>query len=257
KPIVALKIGSTAAGSRMAGSHTGHLTGEDSVVDGLFAQHAVTRVRDLDELLDTAALFAKLPRDTGRNACLYSISGGSGTLMAEWAETTGVPAPPLSPDTQMRLHELIPEYLTVANPVDNGGQFLSSPREERLQVLELIAADPAVDVIVIGITGALGAMTDNFGADILEFAPRSPKPIVVTWNSLKVDEPGFTDVVSSGVPLFRSFRSCFSALRAFEIYRRRSTRFRVRVPFEIEEREAVTARDALASPGALVAARAR
>ena len=66
KPVVMLKIGSTRGGARMAHSHTGHLAGADAVVDGLFAQHAVTRVRDLDELLDTAALFAKLPPGDGR-----------------------------------------------------------------------------------------------------------------------------------------------------------------------------------------------
>ncbi|HUI04386.1 MAG TPA: CoA-binding protein, partial [Acidimicrobiales bacterium] len=61
KPVVALKMGSTEAGTRMASSHTGHLAGSDAVVEGLFAQYGVVRVRDLDELLETAALFAKLP----------------------------------------------------------------------------------------------------------------------------------------------------------------------------------------------------
>ena len=66
KPVVALKMGSTEAGTRMASSHTGHLAGSDAVVEGLFAQYGVVRVRDLDELLETAALFAKLPAGTGR-----------------------------------------------------------------------------------------------------------------------------------------------------------------------------------------------
>lgn len=257
KPVVALKIGSTAAGSRMASSHTGHLTGADSVVSGLFAQHGVTRVRDLDELLETAALFAKLPPGTGPNVCLYSISGGSGTLMAEIAETAGVPTPALSTETQTRLHELIPEYLTVANPVDNGGQFLGAPQEQRLRVLELIAADPAVDVIVVGITGALGSMTDNFGADLLEFAPRAAKPVVVTWNSPKTDEQGFHDVVASGVPLFRSFRNCFAALRAYADYQERSQGFRVRAPIEPSAGERAATDAALTSAGTLDAPSAR
>ena len=65
KPVVALKMGATSAGTRMASSHTGHLAGSDAVVDGLFRQYGVTRVSDLDELLETAALFAKLPAGTG------------------------------------------------------------------------------------------------------------------------------------------------------------------------------------------------
>jgi len=257
KPVIALKIGTTAAGSRMASSHTGHLTGEDGVVDGLFAQHGVTRVRDLDELLETAALFAKLPAGTGPNVCLYSISGGSGTLMAEIGETAGVPAPPLSAETQARLHELIPEYLTVANPVDNGGQFLGAPKEQRLRALELIAADPVVDVIVVGITGALATMTDNFGADLLEFVPVSAKPVVVTWNSLKTDEQGFHDVVASGVPLFRSFRNCFAALRAYADYQQRAATFRVRTPNTPTDDERATAAATLVTDGLLDATASR
>ena len=102
KPVVLMKMGATEAGSRMATSHTGHLTGSDAVIDGLFAQYGVVRVRDLDELLETAALFAKVPGGTGPNAALYSISGGSGTLMAEMAELAGVPVPRLTDETPRR-----------------------------------------------------------------------------------------------------------------------------------------------------------
>jgi len=139
KPVVALKMGSTVAGTRMAISHTGHLAGSDAVIEGLFRQYGVVRVRDLDELLETAALFAKLPAGTGPNCGLYSISGGSGTLMAEVAESHGVPVPILSATTREALREIIPDYLTVSNPVDNGAQFLlSAPTEDRRRVFELI-----------------------------------------------------------------------------------------------------------------------
>jgi acetate---CoA ligase (ADP-forming) len=53
---------------------------------------------------------------------------------------------------------------------------------------------------------------------------------VVTWNSFKTDEPGFTTLVDAGVPLFRSFRNCFAALRAFDRYQVASTTFRSRAP---------------------------
>jgi len=219
KPVVAVKIGSTDAGRAMAGSHTGHLTGSDAVVDGLFAQYAVTRVRDLDELLDTAALFAKLPPGTGPGVALYSISGGSCALMGEVADAAGVTLPELAPKTQEGLHALLPSYLTVRNPVDNGGTFLfTRPESERMRVLELLTSDPAVDVLVVGVTGAVGVMSDTLCADLRAFAPRSPVPIVATWNSYKTDEPGFADLVASGIPFFRSFRNCFGALRSWRDY---------------------------------------
>ncbi|HXQ90259.1 MAG TPA: CoA-binding protein, partial [Acidimicrobiales bacterium] len=229
KPVVAIKMGSTVAGTRMASSHTGHLAGSDAVVDGLFRQYGVVRVRDLDELLETAALFAKLPAGTGANCCLYSISGGSGTLMAEVAESSGVPVPLLSGKTQAALGEIIPDYLTVANPVDNGAQFLvSAPVEDRKRVFDLIAADPAVDVIVVGLTGALGRLTDRFAEDIVAFVDDLAKPVVVTWNSFKTDEQGFRTLVDAGIPMFRSFRNCFGALHAFAGYQGAAASFRAR-----------------------------
>jgi acyl-CoA synthetase (NDP forming) len=231
KPVVALKMGSTEAGTRMASSHTGHLAGSDAVVEGLFAQYGVVRVRDLDELLETAALFAKLPAGTGGRCCLYSISGGSGTLMAEVAESSGVPVPVLSPQTQAGLREMIPDYLTVANPVDNGAQFLvNAPIEDRKRVFDLVADDPNIDVIVIGLTGALGRLTDRFAEDIVAFIDEVKKPIVVTWNSFKTDEQGFKTLIDAGVPMFRSFRNCFTAMHAFARYGEAAATFRPRKP---------------------------
>jgi acyl-CoA synthetase (NDP forming) len=230
KPVVALKIGSTSAGQRMASSHTGHLTGSDAVIDGLFAQYAVTRVRDLDELLDTSALFAKLPPGTGTRVGLYSISGGSGTLMAEIAEAAGLEVPTLTEPTQAAMRELLPAYLTVSNPVDNGGTFLlTAPAEQRQRLLTLLAEDPMVDVVVVGLTGAVGDMTDNLAADIRVLAATLPVPLIATWNSYKTDEQGFRDLVTSGVPLFRSFRGCFSALAAWSAYTRRALSYRRRI----------------------------
>ncbi len=219
KPVVLLKMGSTAAGSRMASSHTGHLTGSDQIVDGLFSQYGVTRVRDIDELIETSALFAKLPAGTGPGAALYSISGGSGTLMAEICEAAGVAIPRLTDATIERLYELIPRYLTVSNPIDNGGTFITSqPPEVRQKAITIVAEDPNIDVVVIGITGAIGGMTDKMADDLVALADTCPKPIVVTWNSPKTFGDGFEEIVSTGLPLFRSFRGCFSALRAFNDY---------------------------------------
>jgi acyl-CoA synthetase (NDP forming) len=229
KPVTILKIGSTERGAAVAVSHTGHLAGSDGFIGGLFRQHGVTRVSDLDELLETSNLFSKLPAGIGPRAALYSISGGSGTLMAEVADSFGIPTPELGLATQAALHEMIPTYLTVANPIDNGGGFtLGAPKADRMRVLDLIAEDPAIDYIVVGLTGALGPGTDAFAEDVLEWSAKGKKPIMFTWNSFKVDEPGYATVVRSGLPVFRSFRNCFRALRAYSDYEQARETFRRR-----------------------------
>ncbi|MBE1206284.1 acetate--CoA ligase family protein [Aminobacter carboxidus] len=229
KPVVMLKMGSTERGARMAASHTGHLAGADAVINGLFKQYGVIRVRDLDELLETANLLAKLRAGPGPNCALYSVSGGSTTLMAELADSYGVSFPEMSLPTIEKLYTYLPNYVTVSNPIDNGGGFvIAAPQQQRIEVLETIAADPNVDVIVVGLTAALGLLSDSFAADVLAFAPRSPKPIVAVWGSVLTDSPGYRDLVKSGVPIFRSFRKCFRAMRARADYEAAKGAFRRR-----------------------------
>jgi acyl-CoA synthetase (NDP forming) len=232
KPVVLLKIGATEAGATMAQSHTGHLTGADALVDSLFEQHGVVRVRDLDELLETAALLAKVPGGTGPNVALYSISGGSGTLMAEQAQLAGLSVPELSAVTQERLRRHLPDYLTVRNPVDNGGTFIMrAGPEARRDVLHAILDDPGVDVLVVGITGAMGLTGDPLCEDLRDMAAQGlPKPVVTTWNSPKVDERGYELLIESQLPMFRSFRNCFAALRRVSDRQERVARLRHRPP---------------------------
>ena len=252
KPVVMLKIGATEKGAATAVSHTGHMTGSDKVIDGLLRQYGVTRVSDLDELLETTNLFAKLPLDTGPRVALYSISGGSGTLMTEVADHYGTDLPELSAQTQRALHDnLIPTYLTVANPIDNGGAFVAmNPQEDRIKVLDLIAADPNIDVIVIGLTGSFPVLTDNFADDIRKWAPTAPKPVIVTWNSYNT-ESGYNELVESGVPIFRSFRNCFAALNAFRTYQEKRKNFRRREPLAAPD--AKLAAELAATPGTVAA----
>jgi acyl-CoA synthetase (NDP forming) len=123
----------------------------------------------------------------------------------------------------------LPSYLTVSNPVDNGGTFLmSAPADDRRRLLELLLADPGIDVLVVGLTAPSGTMTDTFAEDVCDLANNASKPIVVTWNSFKTDERGFERLVAAGLPLFRSFRNCFSALRAFADYQSAAPSFRPR-----------------------------
>src|ERR1700678_1108143 len=61
KPVVALKVGRSQAGTRVAKAHTGSLVGDDAVVDAVFQRCGVIRVDSLEDLIITAGLLA----DTG------------------------------------------------------------------------------------------------------------------------------------------------------------------------------------------------
>jgi acyl-CoA synthetase (NDP forming) len=214
-PIVCVKVGRTDEGASMAHSHTGHLTGSDAVTSAVFRQFGVIRVDGLDELTDTAAMFARTKRPTGRGVCVYAISGGTGAHMADLLADAGLSLPPLTARTQHRLHDgLIAPYLRVSNPVDNGGPPSTDERGPR--IIEAILADPGVDLVVCPITGAVETISRPLATTLVEAARTTHKPIFVVWGSPDVSDPVYTDIlVPSGLPTFRTFHNCVQAARAY------------------------------------------
>lgn len=218
KPIVLIKVGRSEAGTRMAMAHTGHLAGSDAVHDALFRQYGIVRVNDLDELLETSAMFARLPRPRGDGVCIYGISGGSGALMADLCGAAGIRMPPLAEHTQQGLRAFIPDYLTVSNPVDNGATPIRAGQGP--QILETLLDDPNTDVIVCPITGAFPPMSDMLARELVNGWRAGKKPIVVIWGSPKLDEEAYRILVEGRMPLFRSFRNAVNALKAYFDYHR-------------------------------------
>ena len=176
KPIVIVKVGRTAEGSAMAKAHTGHLTGSDAVISAAFRQFGVTRVDGLDELLETSAAFARTEPAAvpawakGQpGVCVYAVSGGTGAHMADMAASAGLHLPDLTAATQRALHDgLIPEYLRVSNPVDCGGPPVADSRGRK--ILDVILADPNIDVLVVPITGAVEMFSEPFTRDLVAVA---------------------------------------------------------------------------------------
>lgn len=215
-PIVCVKIGRTAAGQSMASSHTGKLTGADDVMTAAMRQFGITRVDGLDELLDTAQFLARTPQaPQGKGAVVYAISGGTGAHMADLLGVAGVPMPTLSAATQAALHEHIPAFLRVSNPVDNGGHPVGDERGRKL--LDTLVADPDVGVLICPITGAFPPMSDRLAQDLVDVAETTDTPICVIWGSPAGDEAAYRDILlsSSKISVFRTFGNCVRAIRSW------------------------------------------
>ncbi|KAA0236045.1 MAG: CoA-binding protein [Actinobacteria bacterium] len=216
-PLVVVKVGRTTEGRSMAASHTGHLAGSDEICSAVFRQFGVTRVDGLDDLTDTAAMLARTRPPRGDGVCIYAISGGTGAHMADMAAAAGLRLPELTKKTQGLLHEWIPTYLRVSNPVDNGGP--PSADERGRKILDAIIADPNVDLVICPITGALASISAPLARDLVAAAETTDKPICVIWGSPVTEgERAWETLVNSQLPLFRTFDNCVEAVRAYFDY---------------------------------------
>ncbi|MBD2897881.1 Trans-feruloyl-CoA synthase FCS1 [Actinomadura sp. RB99] len=229
-PVVVVKVGRTRDGASMAASHTGKLTGSDAVASAVLGQFGVTRVDGLDELLDTSMLLARAKPPVSGGVCVYAISGGTGAHMADLCSAAGLELPELSAGTRKALHEWIPGYLRVSNPVDNGGHPVGDWRGRR--ILETIVADPAVGVLICPITGAFPPMSDVLARDLAEIAERTDKPVCVVWGSPVGTEPAYRDVLlgSRRLAVFRTFANCVKAVRAYLDFHEFRGRYRSAFP---------------------------
>ncbi|MFD5424319.1 acetate--CoA ligase family protein [Streptomyces sp. NPDC127084] len=214
-PVVAVKVGRTETGARTAASHTGKLTGADQVVDAAMRQYGVIRVDGLDELQDTAALLARARTPRADGVVVYSISGGTGAHFADLATEAGLRLPALSAAKQDELHQWIPEYLNVANPVDNGGHPVGDWRGRK--IIDAILADPAVGVLICPITGPFPPMSDRLAQDLVDAAEATDKLVCVVWGSPVGTEEAYRTTLlgSSRVATFRTFRNCVTAVKAY------------------------------------------
>ncbi|MCA1480733.1 hypothetical protein I6F37_38050, partial [Bradyrhizobium sp. NBAIM08] len=118
KPIVMLKFGRTAAGSRAAASHTGAIAGDDDIYDAVFRQYGITRVHECHQLYETAVLLRKRRWPGGRGAASVSPTGGNIVQLADAGASFGIEWPDYSPETQAALGQLMPGYGKVTNPTD-------------------------------------------------------------------------------------------------------------------------------------------
>ncbi|MBB4894629.1 acyl-CoA synthetase (NDP forming) [Streptomyces olivoverticillatus] len=225
-PVVAVKVGRTETGARTAATHTGKLTGADDVVDAAIRQFGVIRVNGLDELQDTAALLARArpPRATG--VAVYSISGGTGAHFADLATAAGLELPALSMARQRQLHQWIPGYLSVANPIDNGGHPVGDWRGRK--ILDALLSDPSIGILVCPITGPFPPMSDKLAQDLVDAAETTDKLICVVWGSPVGTEAAYRTTLlgSSRVATFRTFANCITAIRAYLDHHRFTTGYR-------------------------------
>jgi acyl-CoA synthetase (NDP forming) len=118
KPIIAIKAGGSAAGSRAAVSHTGSLSVPDRVVDAIFDRAGITRVDSYDRLIEAAKGFALAPLPRGRRVVVLTGSGGAGVMIADGAEAFGLDLPEPSPTLRSELEKLVPPYGSLRNPID-------------------------------------------------------------------------------------------------------------------------------------------
>ena len=176
KPICIVKSGRTGAGARAAASHTGSLAGTELATEAIMAQAGAIRANTVMELFDLAMAFANQPLPEGNRVAIVTNAGGPGIIIADACESHGLKVTHLSPETETRLREKLPEEASVRNPVD---LIASATARSYEYALGCVFDDPNVDAAIAAFVPPLGIQTKDVAAAIVRVNAQHPeKPLL-------------------------------------------------------------------------------
>ncbi len=178
KPVIAIKIGRHAAGSRAARSHTGALVGADDVFDAALRRAGVVRVRTVAQLFAVAQALSSHCRPDGNRLVILTNGGGPGAMAADHAADLGVAMAELAPATMEALNGALPAVWSHGNPVDIIGD--ATP-ERYARAIELCMRDAGVDGMLVILTPQAMTAPTEVARRVIALAQRYRKPLIVCW----------------------------------------------------------------------------
>ncbi|HUN23021.1 MAG TPA: acetate--CoA ligase [Anaerolineales bacterium] len=197
KPIVAIKSGTTDAGSRAVSSHTGSLAGSEQAYQAAFRQAGVLRAESMEDLFDMARAFAYQPMLKGERIAIITNAGGPGILATDALERSGLSLARLKPETKLKLQQFLPSAASAANPVD----VLGDARADRYRfALETVAADPNVDGILVLLTPQAMTEIEAVAHDTVAVAKQVGKPVFGCFMGASKVLAGIEILTKGGVP---------------------------------------------------------
>jgi acetyltransferase len=227
KPVIILKGGGEVAGQRAAAFHTGSLASDGRVFRGVVEQAGAIVVSSYEQLIVAAQTLSSNPvGKRARRVAILTDGGGFGVLAADAVSRSGLEVAALSSRTQERLRGLLPDYCSIANPVDVGGDTDSNPAVF-LSTTAALLDDENVDAVLI--TSVLGIYGSAFDASLtpreMEVAQQLPatvldagKVCVVQSVAARESSPILTVLAEQGLPSLESVELAVAGLAAVDRY---------------------------------------
>jgi acetate---CoA ligase (ADP-forming) len=210
KPIIAYKLGRSAAARELAVSHTGALAGEDDVADVFLKSCGIARVDTFDGLLEGPPLLARVPAAAGgrKRVGVVTTTAGGATMVIDPLASRGVTIEPASAETLARLAAAGIE-VKPARMVD---LTVAGARYDTVKAtLEILLAAPEFDLLLVVVGSSARAQPEATVRPIIESAGAG-KPLAAF---IAPDAPAaLAALAGAGVPNFHTPEACADAIAA-------------------------------------------
>ncbi|RJP45528.1 MAG: hypothetical protein C4548_04745 [Desulfobacteraceae bacterium] len=241
KPVIVMKGGLSAAGSRAVLSHTASMGGSARIWEAILKQANAVQVFDMSEMARTCLAFTHLQPGTYRHISVLGGGGALGVAAADAAEAVGMKIPPFSPDLKTRIDDLLPRPgSSGANPVDVANPFVAP--QVLKDVLLLAAEDDRIELqILITLFHHYKTIAQMMGMPVKDIVPynelavgvaevidKTSKPVVLILNNPKrgLDHMDVVEMIEEarraflkrGIPVFDDLKEAMGAIGHINAY---------------------------------------
>jgi acetate---CoA ligase (ADP-forming) len=234
KPVLAYKLGRSAAARDLAVSHTGALAGEDDVADAFLRECGIARVETLEGLIEGFPLLARVPareRDARppRVAVVTTTAGGA-TMVVDPLSVRGIAVEPPGAETLARIKSATGLDVAPARLVD---LTMAGVRYEIMKAaLDTLIAAPEFDLVLV-VVGSSARFYPDLAVKPIVDSAGAGKPLAAFLVPEAPD--ALARLSAAGVPNFHTPEACADAIAAA---------LRRRMPRTIEVRSQTPAGDA-------------
>jgi acyl-CoA synthetase (NDP forming) len=213
KPVLAYKLGRSAAARELAVSHTGALAGEDDIAGMFLAECGIARVDTLEGLIEGFPLLARVPaRERGGRkpaVAVVTTTAGGATMVVDPLATRGIIVQQPTPQTLARIKDATGVEVTPAGIIDltlAGAQY-----KVMKGALDVLTTAPEFDMVTV-VVGSSARFYPDLAVKPIIDSVGATKPIAAFLVPEAPD--ALARLAAAGVPNFHTPEACADAVAA-------------------------------------------
>lgn len=176
KPILAIKAGRTAEGSKAVSSHTGALVDQAAMAEAMYRKAGVVAFSDTHQMIKAAIALSTQQAPPGNRLGLVTNTGGPGIQAVDEAIASGLVLAKWSDAGKARLKATQLAEASLGNPVD---VVATGNQDHYYEAISTLLAEPETDMVMVFFVTAPFTDTGAIAVRIKEAAGESAKPVVV------------------------------------------------------------------------------
>jgi acetyltransferase len=179
KPVIVLKSGKSAGGSRAISSHTASLAGDYANFSAALSQYGIVEAANELELISFCESLSAYAKPIQGRIGIVTVSGGHGAMAIDACTAHGIAVPALPEDVRealrKRLSPSVREIASFANPIDLTGSGID---DDFVATAETLFAMEEIDCVLALLLPYIPGITSDLGAKLSSVATRSGKPLI-------------------------------------------------------------------------------